>query len=64
KSAQSISGSLIVPVMAIFFVQMFNPLFLTPLVILVISGILGGLCVLLIYVANRVLDIEKLKIML
>jgi len=64
KSAQSISGALIGPVIAIMFVQMFNPSFLTPLMILILSGVLGGLCVLLIDVANKVLDIEKLVLAL
>ena len=60
KSAQSISGSLITPIIAIFFVQMFNPAFLSPIMVLIISGIMGGLCVVFVKIANRLLDIEKL----
>ena len=60
KSAQGISGSLITPVMAVFFVQMFNPAFLSPIMVLIISSILGGLCLILVRIANRLLDIEKL----
>jgi len=64
KSAQSIAGVLIVPAMAVLFVQMFNPAFLSPLMVIIISGVLGGLCILLIDVANRVLDIERLVLTL
>jgi len=60
KSAQGISGSLITPVIAVFFVQMFNPAFLSPIMVLIISAILGGLCAIFIKIANRLLDIEKL----
>ena len=60
KSAQGISGSLITPVLAVFFVQMFNPAFLSPIMVLIISGILGGLSLILVRIANKLLDIEKL----
>jgi ABC-type Na+ efflux pump permease subunit len=64
KSAQSISGALIVPVLAIMFAQMFNPAFLSPTMIFILSGILGMLCLIFIYIANKALDIEKLVLML
>jgi len=60
KSAQSIGGSLIVPLFGIFFVQMINPAFLTPLIILIIAGIMGILSVLFVRLANKLLDIERL----
>jgi len=60
KSAQGISGSLITPVIAVFFVQMFNPAFLSPIMVLIISGIMGLLCVIFVRIANKLLDIEKL----
>lgn len=60
KSAQSISGSLITPVIAVFFIQIFNPAFLSPIMVLIISGILGILCLIFVRIANRLLDIEKL----
>ena len=60
KSAQGVSGSLITPVLAVFFVQMFNPAFLSPMMVLIISGIMGFLCAILVKIANRLLDIEKL----
>lgn len=60
KSAQSVGGSLISPAIIILFVQLFNPTFLTPIPIIVISGIIGGLCLLFVDVANRLLDIERL----
>jgi ABC-type transport system involved in multi-copper enzyme maturation permease subunit len=64
KSAQSINGSLIVPIIAILFIQMFNPAFLSPISILIIAGILGGLDILLIDLAYRLLDTEKLILLL
>jgi len=60
KSAQSIGGSLIVPLFGIFFVQMINPAFLSPLIILIIALIMGLLIILFVRIANRVLDIERL----
>ena len=60
KSAQGISGALITPVLAVFFVQMFNPAFLSPITVLIISGVLGLISLLLVIIANRLLDIEKL----
>jgi len=60
KSAQSIGGILIMPAMAVLFVQMFNPAFLSPSVILIISLVIGGLCIIFIDIANRMLDIERL----
>jgi len=63
KSAQSISGSLITPVLGILFVQMFNPAFLSTPIILILSGILVLLCLFFIRVAKKVLNIEKLILM-
>jgi len=63
KSAQSVSGALVMPILAIMFVQIFNPAFLSSTSILVLSLILGGLCLLFIDLANRLLDIEKLILM-
>jgi ABC-type Na+ efflux pump permease subunit len=60
KSAQSLSGSLITPIIAVLFLQMFNPAFLSPTMVLIISGILGILCLIFVKIANRLLDIEKL----
>jgi len=63
KSAQSISGSLITPVLGILFVQMFNPAFLSTPIILILSAILVLLCLFFIWVANKLLSIEKLILM-
>ena len=60
KSAQSISGALVAPALAVIFIQMFNPAFLSPIMIIVLSGVLLGLCLIFMDVANKVLDIEKL----
>lgn len=60
KSAQSISGVVITPVIVVLFVQMFNPAFLSPLMILILSAAVGGLCVIFLDIANRLLDIERL----
>ncbi len=63
KSAQSISGALVMPILVLVFVQIFNPAFLTTTSVLVLSLILGGLCIIFIDLANRLLDIEKLILM-
>ena len=63
KSAQSISGSVVLPVLGLLFVQIFNPAFLSPLMIGILSLVMGGLCVIFINVANKVLDVEKLVLM-
>ncbi|MEJ2250686.1 MAG: ABC transporter permease subunit [Candidatus Lokiarchaeota archaeon] len=52
KSAQSINGALVVPVLSFLFIQMFNPAFLSPLSILIISLIIGGVAVIFIDVAS------------
>ncbi len=64
KSAQSITSLLVTPVLAILFIQMFNPAFLSPLMIVLISAILGGLCLIFLYFGKRWLDIERLILML
>ena len=64
KTAQSWGGSLIMPIIAVLFIQMFNPAFLNPTSVIIISVILGILCLLLIKAANNLLDIEKLVLML
>lgn len=64
KSAQSITGALIVPVLGLLFLQLFNPAFLSPLMIIIITIILYLLCIGLAYLAKRVLDIERLILML
>lgn len=60
KSAQSIGGSLIVPLLGIFIVQMVNPAFLTPVIILIIAGILALVSYFFTRLANKLLDIERL----
>jgi ABC-type Na+ efflux pump permease subunit len=64
KSAQSIAGALITPTIAILFVQMFNPAFLSVPMILIISAILAIFCLIFVNIANRLLDLEKLILML
>ncbi|MGV9203485.1 MAG: ABC transporter permease subunit [Promethearchaeia archaeon] len=64
KSAQSITGALIVPVMILLFLQIFNPAFLSPLVSVIITVILLLLDIALAYWAKSVLDIEKLILMM
>jgi len=63
KSAQSISGALVTPVFALLFVQMFNPAFLTVPIIIILSGILTLLCLIFIKLATKLLNIEKLILM-
>ena len=64
KSAQSIAGALITPVLVLVFVQMFNPVFLSPISVLIFSGILFGLNIIFIDIANKLLNPEKLILML
>ncbi|HDZ17622.1 hypothetical protein LCGC14_1180410 [marine sediment metagenome] len=64
KSAQSIAGALVTPLIAIIFVQMFNPLFLSIPTVLILSAIIAIFCLIFINIANRLLDIEKLILML
>lgn len=64
KSAQSISGALVMPAFAVLFVQIFNPAFLSVPIILIISGILALLCLFFLRIANKALDIEKLILMI
>ena len=63
KGAQSISGLLIMPVIIIMFMQTFNPAFLSSLMIIILSFIMICICVVLIKLGKRVIDIEKLIIM-
>lgn len=60
KSAQSIGGSLVVPLMALFIVQMINPAFLSPLIILILAVILVLLSIMFVRLANKLLNIERL----
>lgn len=60
KNAQSVSGSLVIPLMAIFIIQLINPAFLSPLTILFISIIIGALCLLFVKIGSKLLDIERL----
>lgn len=64
KSAQSISGALVTPILAILFVQIFNPAFLSFITILIISGVVGVLCLVFVNIAKNLLDIEKLVLMI
>lgn len=63
KSAQSISGALITPVLGIILIQIFNPAFITPLTILIFTGIISLLWLFFIYISNKLLDPEKLILM-
>ena len=60
KNAQSISGSLIVPLFGIIIIQMVNPAFLSPIMILIISGVMVILCLLFVKIGSSLLDIERL----
>jgi len=64
KNAQSITGSLVIPVFFFMFIQIFNPAFLAPLMILIISGIFGLFCIILIQLGKHLLNIEKLILMI
>ncbi|TFF87710.1 MAG: ABC transporter permease [Promethearchaeota archaeon] len=64
KSAQSINGALVLPIISVLFIQMFNPAFLSPLSVLIISLIIGGISIFFIDLANRLLDVEKLILMI
>jgi ABC-type transport system involved in multi-copper enzyme maturation permease subunit len=64
KNAQSINGALVVPILSFLFIQMFNPTFLSPISIIIISLILGGVSLLFIDLGNRLLDIEKLILLI
>ncbi|MHA1105065.1 MAG: ABC transporter permease subunit [Promethearchaeota archaeon] len=64
KSAQSISGALITPVLGILLIQIFNPAFLTILTVLLLTVLIALLWLFFIYVSNKVLDPEKLILML
>ena len=64
KSAQSITGSFIVPVLGLLFIQLVNPAFLSPPMILLITAILLGLILIMLRIAKRLLVIEKLILML
>jgi len=63
KGAQSISGLLLTPIIAIMFMQIYNPMFLSYISIIILSSILIGICVLLIKLGNRYVDIERLIVM-
>ena len=60
KSAQSISGALITPVLGIMLVQIFNPSFINAGSILILTLLISLLWVFFIYIGNRLLDPEKL----
>lgn len=64
KSAQSISGALITPVLGIMLIQIFNPAFITPLTLLILTGIICLLWIFFIYIGNKLLDPEKLILMI
>lgn len=64
KNAQSISGLLILPVLALLFTQIFNPAFLNPVSILILTGIIFLICLLFLRIGNKLLDIERLILML
>ena len=64
KSAQSISGALVTPVLGIMLVQIFNPAFLTIITVLILTGFIALLWIFFIYVSNKLLDPEKLILML
>jgi hypothetical protein len=64
KSAQSISGALVTPVLGIMLVQIFNPAFLTIVTVLIFTGFIALLWLFFIYVSNKLLDPEKLILML
>lgn len=63
KSAQSISGALITPVLGIMLIQIFNPAFITPVSLLILTGIIIILWLFFIYISNKLLDPEKLILM-
>jgi ABC-type Na+ efflux pump permease subunit len=62
KGAQTISGLLITPIIIIMFMQTFNPAFLSSIMIIILSCIMIGICMLLIKIGKRYVDIEKLII--
>jgi len=64
KSAQSISGALITPVLGIMLVQIFNPAFLTIGTVLLFTGFIALLWLFFIYLSNKLLDPEKLILIL
>lgn len=63
KGAQTISGLLITPIIIIMFMQTFNPAFLSAIMIIIISLIMIGICVLLVKIGKKCINIEKLIIM-
>ncbi|MHA1670437.1 MAG: ABC transporter permease subunit [Promethearchaeota archaeon] len=64
KSAQSISGALVTPVLGVLLVQIFNPAFLTIISVLLLTGLIALLWFFFIHVSNKLLDPEKLILML
>ncbi len=60
KSAQNISGVLVIPIITLMFMQMFNPAFMSPLMIIILSAAIGGVCLIFMDLANKLLDIERL----
>jgi len=64
KSAQSISGALVTPVLGIMLVQIFNPAFLTIITVLLLTGLIALTWIFFIYVSKKLLDPEKLILML
>jgi len=64
KSAQSISGALITPVLGIMLIQIFNPAFLTIGTVLLFTSFIALLWLFFIYLSNKLLDPEKLILIL
>jgi ABC-2 type transport system permease protein len=60
KSAQSISGALITPVLGIIIIQIFNPSFINAVSISFLTLLISLLWLFFIYLGNRLLDPEKL----
>ncbi|MHA1728383.1 MAG: ABC transporter permease subunit [Promethearchaeota archaeon] len=61
KSAQSISGVIIVPLMGLLFGSMFNPTLLSdPWILLLLTAILGSIVYVLQIIGSRVINREKL----
>jgi hypothetical protein len=60
KSAQSISGALITPVLGIMLIQIFNPSFINAISISILTLCIAFLWLFFIYISNRLLDPEKL----
>jgi len=62
KAAQTISGLLITPILILMILTTFNPAFLSSIIIIILSLVMFGLCLILIKISKRCIDIEKLII--